>query len=274
MFEFMMRMMPGDRLPVPETYQSPELVAILFTIWAGGFGIAVMPWALHRKFKRNDDIPLWMIAGGLICSLLEPMLDHLGHLWWPDNLPGPAFFGYDLPVPLLIPPCYVFFIAMTGYWAYLKMKDGLDVKGVFVVWLLISSTDIIMEIPGTATGAYIYYGEASFKVFGFPLAWGWLNGTSMLMVGFLLYLVEPYLKGKNRWVMALVPIVAMGAAYGMTAWPYFMSLNWPMPWIATRALTLLSLAMCIIVVRVSAEVVAAKSGQQPMRTLIGQPANA
>ena len=53
-----------------------------------------------------------------------------------------------------------------------------------------------------------------------------------------------------------------------------MSLNWPMPWIATRALTLLSLAMCIIVVRVSAEVVAAKSGQQPMRTLIGQPANA
>lgn len=270
----MMQTVPGDILPVPEDYLANELVGNLFTIWAGGFGIAVIPWALYCYFKKQNDIPLLLIIGGFICSLLEPMLDHLGHLWWPTNLPGPAFIGYDLNVPYLIPPCYVFFIAMTGYWAYTRMKAGLDVKGLFITWLLISMTDVIMEIPGTATQAYIYYGDASFKIFGFPLAWGWLNGTSMLMVGVLVYLIEPYLKGWNRLFLIPSVIVAMGASYGMTAWPYFMSLNWDMPWIATRLLTLLSLVMCLMVVRFAAALVASAPANDPVGALRSKLAHA
>jgi hypothetical protein len=253
----MFEMSPGVILPVPADYMANEVVGMLFTVWAGGFGLAVIPWALYRLFKLKDDVPILMIVGGFICSLLEPMLDMLGHLWWPTNLPGPAFIGYDLHVPFLIPPCYVFFIAMTGYWAYLKMKQGLDVKGCFTIWLLISMTDVVMEMPGTATGAYTYYGDASFKVFGFPLAWGWLNGTSMFMTGFLLWLVEPHLKGMRRLLLIPVTITAMGASYGMTAWPYFMSLNWPMPWIGTRLLTLLSLVLCLMTIRFAAAMISA-----------------
>lgn len=258
MFEKWMEMSPGVVLPVPDDLMVNDLVANLFTIWAGGFGLAVIPWALYRLKKSNDSIPILMIIGGFICSVLEPMLDYLGHLWWPTDLPGPSFVGYSLNVPYLIPPCYVFFIAMTGYWAYLQMKKGLDLKGVFVVWFLISMTDVIMEMPGTALGAYVYYGDASFKVLGFPVAWGWLNGTSMFMTGVLLYLVEPHLKGIHRLFIIFVPIVAMGASYGATAWPYFISLNWEMPWIATRILTLVSLVFCIMMVRLSAVLVAKK----------------
>jgi hypothetical protein len=258
--------------PVPPGLESPELVGWLFTVWAGGFGVAVIPWALYRLYKNGDDIPLWMIVGGLICSLIEPMLDTLGHLWWPTNLPGPAFIGYDLHIPWLIPPCYVFFISMTGYWAYTRMKKGIDVKGMFMVWALIASTDIIMEMPGTALGAYVYYGDASFKILGFPLAWGWLNGTSMFAVGALLWAVEPHLHGWKRMYLALVSVVAMGAAYGVTAWPYFMSLNWDMPWIASRALTMVSLALCVMLVRFLAEIVCAKSQEQARVSASATPA--
>ncbi|WP_145928360.1 hypothetical protein [Pseudomonas sp. TCU-HL1] len=243
-----MQIVPGEILPVPADYLANDLIGMIFTIWAGGFGLAVLPWALYRYLKHKDDIPGLMCIGGFISSLLEPMLDHLGHLWWPTNLPGPAFMGFDLSIPYLIPPCYVFFIAMTGYWAYLRMKSGLDMKGVFVVWLIISMSDVIMEMPGTMTGAYTYYGDASFKILGFPLAWGWMNGTSMLLVGFLLWLVNPYLVGLKRLYIILVPITAMGAAYGMVSWPYFMSLNWDMPWIATRVLTVVSLLIALVVV--------------------------
>ena len=277
--ENLMRPVEGQWLPVPADYMANELVGNLFTFWAGGFGLAVIPWALYRLIKKKDDIPLLMIFGGFICSLLEPMLDNLGHLWWPTNLPGPSFVGFELNVPYLIPPCYVFFIAMTGYWAYLKFKQGLDVKGVFVVWALISCTDIIMEMPGTATQAYIYYGDASFKVLGFPLAWGWLNGTSMLMVGFLLWLIEPHLQGWKRIFIVPSVITAMGASYGITAWPYFMSLNWDMPWLYTRLLTLLSFAICIMTVRFVAAVVSessdSKAAVKNLRTKsMGQPAAA
>ncbi len=245
----MMTIVPGDVLPVPDGLESPEVVGLVFTVWAGGFGIAVIPWAIHRWLKKGDDIPMLMAFGGLLCSLLEPMLDMLGHLWYPLNLPGPAFIGYGLNVPALIPPCYVFFIAMTGYWAYLQMKKGLDVKGAFVIWALIASTDLIMEMPGTAMGAYVYYGDASFKILGFPVAWAWINGTAMFMVGFLLYVIEPHLKGANRLFIIPSVVIAAGAAYGMVGWPYFMSLNWDMPWIATRVATLFSLVLSIVCIR-------------------------
>ena len=110
MFEKWMEMSPGKVLPVPEDLVVNDIVANLFTVWAGGFGLAVIPWALYRLFKSKDDLPILMIGGGFIVSILEPMLDHLGHLWWPTDLPGPAFQGFDLNIPYLIPPCYVFFI--------------------------------------------------------------------------------------------------------------------------------------------------------------------
>jgi hypothetical protein len=278
LFQKMMEISPGTILPVPITYQASEAAATYFTWYSGGFALLILPWVIYKLLKKNDLIPALMWVGGLICSLLEPMLDHLGHLWWPTNLPGPVFLGYDLHIPLLIPPCYVFFIAMTGYFAYYKMRQGLSVSMVFTIWLLICSTDILMEIPGTSTAAYTYYGDVPFKVLGFPLAWGWLNGTSMLMVGFLLWLVAPYLVGWRKALVLLVPIIAMGAAYGIVAWPYFLALNWPLPVYGTWLWTIFSLVMCLIVVRGVAAVVATNqatsaSQELPLHALRGQAAH-
>jgi hypothetical protein len=254
LFQAMGQSQPWLMVPPPADYTSNQTVATWFTIWAGGFAFLALPWVFKKLFKDQDAIPLMMWLGGLICSLLEPMLDHLGHLWWSHNLPGAAFSGYGLNIPYLIPPCYVFFIAMTGYWAYTRMKQGIGVAGAFKVWFMISMTDVIMEIPGTSTHAYTYYGDAPFTVLGFPLAWGWMNGVSMFMVGFLLYLVAPRLKGLQKGLVLLVPISAMGAAYGITAWPYFLAINWPLPyWVACVA-TLFSLAVTLVTVRLIGEV--------------------
>lgn len=258
--EQMLQTVPGDIVPVPVDYAAPELVGWLYTIWAGGFGVAVIPWVLYRWFKKKDDVPLLFCLGGLIASLLEPMLDHLGHLHWPTNLPGPAFIGYNLNVPYLMVPVYVFFMSVTGYWAYLQMKKGMTVKSFFVLWLMLSATDLILEIPGTLAGAYRYYGDPSFKILGFPLAWSWLAGTAMMALGFVLWLVEPHLKGMDRLCIVLVPVTAMAASYSMTGWPYFMSLNWDLPWIATRLLTVLSLVISLMCLRFMAAVVCKRAG--------------
>lgn len=274
-FEKMMEISPGVILPNPPDFYSSDRVATLFTWWAGGFALLVLPWVFYKLIKEKNSIPLFMWIGGLICSLLEPMLDHLGHLWWSVNLPGHVYHGYDLHIPLLIPPCYVFFISMTGYWAYTKMKQGLDVKGVFTVWFLIAMTDFIMETPGTSSGAYKYYGDmVPFQVFGFPMAWAWLNGTSMLMSGFLLWLVAPYLQsGWRRLLVVFVTVAAMGGAYGIVAWPYFIALNWPMPNWAAWLWTAFSLGLSLIVVRFIAAVVTQASAAHrasPLESLLSR----
>jgi hypothetical protein len=244
--------------PVPLDYHAGSTGKWLFTIWAGGFAVVVLPYAIYRLKRYRDVVPILVWVGGFICSLGEPMLDQLGHLWWPLNLPGPVFKGYDLSVPLLIPPCYAFFVSGMGYVAYRQFLRGVSVSKVFVIWLAISSTDLALEIPGVSANVYKYYGREPFDVFNFPLHWAWLNGTGFLAVGFLLYLVVPRLHGAKKVLLVLVTISAFLGSYGVTAWPAFLALNWKMSSGLQDVVDLGSLALCLLVVRVIAEVVARK----------------
>jgi hypothetical protein len=256
-------------LPVPSDYRATDVSMWLFTLWAGGFALLVLPYVLHRLRKHRDTVLLFTWIGGFICSLGEPMLDHLGHLWWPTNLPGPAFTGYDLNVPLLIPPCYVAFVAMTGYFAYRMMTRGLTMRQVLYVWLAIASTDLALEFPGVLTNVYRYYGDQPFYLGNFPMHWGWLNGTGMLMVGFLLWLVAPRLRGAQKGLILLVPVTAFLGSYGMTAWPAFLSLNANLSPFWMDVVDLGSLALCLLVVRGVAETVAKREPalvEQPVGT--------
>lgn len=245
--------------PVPPSYHAGSAGKWLFTIWAGGFAFLVLPYALYRLSKFRDWVPLLLWLGGFICSLGEPMLDHLGHLWWPHNLPGPVFNGYDLSVPFLIPPCYAFFVSGMGYVAYRYFLKGVTVRRVFLIWVAIASTDLALELPGVAANVYKYYGNEPFNVFNFPLHWAWLNGTGFLVVGLLTYLVVPKLKGASKALLLLVTVTAFLGSYGMTAWPAFLSLNWKMSSAAQAIVDLGSLALCLLVVRGVAEVVARRS---------------
>jgi hypothetical protein len=241
---------------VPPHYNADETAMWFFTIWAGGMAIVVLPYVIKR-LRAGDSIPLYIWFGGFICSVCEPMLDHLGHLWWPHNLPGPAFSGYDLGVPLLIPPCYVFFIAMTGYWVYTKMDKGLQVKHVFWVFALAAARDMILEYPGLSLDVYKYYGYVPTRIGPFPWFWAWTNGAAMMTVGFVIYLAMPYLK-KNpskRPFALLIPITGFMAAYGIVGTPYFMALHWPFPKGVQWLLAAWSLAMAVLLVRVIAYVV-------------------
>jgi hypothetical protein len=239
-------------LPVPTSYHAHSTSKWLFTIWAGGGALAVLPYCFYRLRKHGDIVALYAWIGGFVLSLGEPMLDTLGHLWWPSNLPGPAFTAYHLPVPFLIPPCYVFFVAMTGYFSYRMFQRGITVKGVFYVWLLVSSTDLALEFPGVLTNVYKYYGVQPFYVGNFPLHWAWMNGTGMLSVGLALFVIAPRLKGIQRVGIIMVPAVGWFASYGLTSWPAFLSLNMNGPLWVKDIIDLLSLAFCLVLVRVVA----------------------
>ena len=252
-------LLAATTLPVPSDYKAGNVSMWLFTLWAGGFALLVLPYVLYRLRRYGDTVLLFTWIGGFICSLGEPMLDHLGHLWWPTNLPGPAFSAYDLNVPLLIPPCYVAFVAMTGYFAYRMMQRGLTARQVFYVWLAIASTDLALEFPGVLTNVYRYYGNEPFYLGNFPMHWGWLNGTGMLMVGFLLYLVVPRLRGVQKGLVLLVPVTAFLGSYGMTAWPAFMSINANLSGVWMDLVDAFSLVLCLLVVWGVAETVAKRA---------------
>ena len=244
----MSQISPGRILTAPLDYMASDFAATYFTWYVMCFSLLVLPWAFFRLVKKGDSVPLFMWLGGVLCSFQESMLDNIGHLWYPPNMPGPLYIGYGVPVPLVNVFGYSFFVGMIGYWAYTRMQRPLTVKRVFSMWLLIGLSDIILEVPGTVSKTYIYY-DQPLKIFEFPLAWAWINGTAWLMVGFFLWVVEPYLRtGWRRALVILMPSAGMGAGYGIVAWPYFNSLNMPIPVYATWLWTAFSLILSIIMV--------------------------
>jgi len=233
----------------------------------------VLPYCVYRVVRHRDVVALLAWIGGFVVSLGEPMLDTLGHLWWPTNLPGPAFRAFDLDVPLLIPPCYVFFVAMTGYFAYRMFLRGLTVGGVFLVWLAIACTDLLLEFPGVLADVYRYYGRQPFYFGNFPLHWAWLNGTGMLCVGFALWLMVPRLHGWQKLFLVLAPTIGFLGSYGITAWPAFLAINADVSKPVMHAIDLLSLAMCLLVVSAIANVVARRPDEpDPVGTSDAAPA--
>jgi hypothetical protein len=240
-------------LPVPAHYVAGSTSKWLFTVWAGFLALVVLPYVVKRMIKDHDRVPLWIWIGGFICSLGEPMLDTLGHLWWPQNLPGPAFKAYHLDVPALIPPCYTATICVAAYIFYRLFLNGAGRRQTYLFWVIGLLIDGALELPGTAAKVYTYYGNQPFSVAHFPLHWAFMNATGYLTVGFAIWICVPHLRGKREPLIALIPPMAFLGAYGMVSWPAFLSVNADMPRFAQAIVDLGTPLLCLVLVSAMAD---------------------
>ena len=170
----------GQLLPAMAPLHPTSFEGWFFTLYAGALVVLLaLPWAFNRIRKARDYLPLLALLSGAITSLGEPMLDHVGHLRWADNLPGPVFTNFGLHIPLLIPPCYMLFMGLESYWVYLMIERGINKKQFFQMFAACGITDAIMEHPGLAMHTYQYYGNQPFKFGDFPYYYAFTNSVAI-----------------------------------------------------------------------------------------------
>ena len=105
--------MPPNILPSPSDFSAGHFAGWFFTLYAGLLVVSIaVIWALWTGFKNRNWLPSMLIFGGFLCSLLEPMLDLLGHLRWANDLPFYVFTNFGIQIPPLIPFCY------AAFWAW------------------------------------------------------------------------------------------------------------------------------------------------------------
>ena len=249
--------MPEMTLPSPPPFSAGPVAGWFFTLYAGAFLVIVaLIWALYVGFKKKNWLPIILIGGGFLCSLCEPMLDFLGHLRWANDLPVYVFHNFGIDIPLLIPFCYAAFLGLEPYFWYLVFKRGVTVKQTFLVFAVAGLTDAIMETPGLNLHVYEYYGVQPFTLLKFPYWWAFLNGLSFVLIGALIWYLEPRLKGWSRAWFLIVPPCGMMMAYFPAGWPHILALNSELPeplkWVATA----ITCALTLVVVRIIAYFVA------------------
>lgn len=227
-------------LPAPgEFHASVASETIFFFVAGAAVVIFALPWAVKALVKSGNWVPLLVMGSGLICSLLEPMLDLQGHLHWAHNL-VPAFTNYGITVPALIPLCYVAFLGLEAYFCYFVIRNGAHVQHFVMLLAMGILTDALMETIGINLGVYLYYGVQPYEFLKFPYWWGFINGGSFVTVGAILAYAVPRLKGAWKLLILISAPTGMMIAYFGVGWVHILALNSSMPvwmrWIATTVM--------------------------------------
>jgi len=221
----------GHLLGHPSTLTASDFAAWFFLFWAGLLVVLfALPWAI-RRLAQKDPLPSLMLLAGLGTSLGEPMLDLVGHLRWSENLLGPAFVNFGIPVPVLIPPCYMLFMGLESYWVYLMIQKGINMRGWMLMFAACGVSDAIMEHPGVLMNVYEYYGHQPFEFYKFPFYWSFTNGVAIVTISVLLHYVWPMVKGQGLKQLWVVPLGIIGTTAGEfgTGFPVFLAINASIP---------------------------------------------
>ncbi|WP_062906141.1 hypothetical protein, partial [Mycobacterium avium] len=227
---------PPNIQPAPGPFTaSPTAELIFFFVAGAAVVLFAVPWAVRAAVRSRNFTPLLVMGSGLICSLLEPMLDMLGHLHWAHNL-VPAFTNFGITVPALIPLCYVAFLGLEAYFCYFVIRNGAHVQHFMMLLGIGIITDAVMETIGINLGIYLYYGVQPYKFLNFPYWWGFINGGSFVTVGAVLAFAVPRLRGAHKlWLLLAAPFGMMVAYFGV-GFVHILALNSTMPvalrWVA------------------------------------------
>ncbi len=223
----------GELLPaVNPNFVASDFDAWFFLFWAGLLVVVIaLPWAIKRAIGHKDYLPILMLGAGLGTSLGEPMLDLVGHLRWAENLHGPAFTNFGIPVPLLIPPCYALFMGLEAYWGYLIIQRGISVRNFFMLFAACGASDALMEHPGVMMGVYEYYGRQPFEFYKFPFYWSFTNAAAIMTISVLIHYLWPLVKDDPAKRLLVIPVGIIGttmAEFG-TGFPVFLAINTDLP---------------------------------------------
>lgn len=228
---------PNRGLLMPPTWQANFLVlsaSVLALVTA--FGL----WQLVRK---KEPLMLFLLLGGLLGVMLEPICDLLGMAYHPELGQVVGFHTLGRDIPLWVVLCYPWYFCLITYGIV-----SLDANGALTpkrYWLLFATAVTfcfgIEVFPVTQSVFWDYYGEQPLMFFakagvthGMPLMWYVVNPTALIASAAFVALTTRHNKGWRRWpAAAIMPIGIVGFHTGAFA-PIYMTIN--AGWSASQSL--------------------------------------
>jgi hypothetical protein len=202
--------------------------------------------------RERSLVPVLALAGGVVALPIEPLWDVVVQFVFPFDTQPIAFTAYGRPIPLYLAFIYPAFIGWGSYVGYRMIKRGATRGQLLAVPVVFCLADAAIEIAGINAGVWLYYGEHSFTLFGWPLYFGVLNGSIPLLGGFLMVLLEQRLQRAARLALVFVVPTVYAGIYAAAGWPTWAALNADVPgsfvWLAGAATITITGGVCWLVV--------------------------
>jgi hypothetical protein len=212
----------------PVHLSAPSTGSWFFTGLCVAIFAGAVIWALVRT-SRGDLLGLVALAGGLVASLIEALLDYLGLLWYGTNNHGIVFHSFGVSMPLYVVLGYGFYFGAITYFTVYSLRQGKQSRYLWAIYAFGVIFDWALETTGGEIGLYRYYGPQPYRVLTEPLWWVFVNPALPIAAGGLFHLMGDRIRGlRSLSIVALLPMV-YGATYGAIAWPIFVALHSSVP---------------------------------------------
>jgi hypothetical protein len=230
---------PTD-LPVPHTdvLVSPTISTALLVVFGVVAGL-ILAGGVWELVRRRTYVLLCCAAGGLLCNVIEPTWDQIGHLWWNRGVPT-VWTAYEHAThPTHYPVwCFVAYILYSGFDCFVFYLVFTRSRSQRTFWLAVGQQwafACVFEITLINNDIFEYYGEQPARLFGFPVYWAFTNSGEILAAAILVAAIARY--GRRGALLAVPVVPAAFAGWILWAgWPVFGALNidvgMPVKWLA------------------------------------------
>lgn len=243
----------------PTNLEATEGAELFFTVLMAVTVFGACAWALRR---REFVLPI-LCAAAAVSSLVEPVYDYLGHVWWTSDL-ATSFTVFDGRVfsPTIFPLGYAMWIGLGSYAAFRLFERRPGRSKLLKSFALLALCEPALELPWLATNLFEYYGDQPYRVLGYSLVWDGVNTGAIAIIGAtLLWMTQGgHLRGRGVALTALLPLGIIGW-YFASAWPTWTAMHADAPAGVIWAAATLTIAINAITVSVIADRVSRTTAQ-------------
>lgn len=222
-------------------------------------------WMIMYSTRHRDAIPVWCFVGGFLAMFAtEPALDYLLHVWYPTNTPWilAEFYGVSMPLYLFIG--YPWYVGLGAFGCYKMLERKSGPETLWKAFWIAAILDVIIELPSTAAGVHIYYGnQPNFFKHGLSIQIPFVMPAIVLSCGMLLHALLSRLPDelKGPCAMLFIPICSVGTLVG-ASWPLMLSLNSGASSLIIWLTAFVSIAFCLGIVHIGLKYFSVKSADE------------
>jgi hypothetical protein len=101
---------------------------------------------------------------------VEPILDHMGGVWWPVHGSWEAFNLVGINIPLLVCFVYPWLLGSQAYLTYRLFERGMTPRKLWYLVGIFAINDVVLETIGVKVlRVYAYFGQQPLNLWGLPL---------------------------------------------------------------------------------------------------------
>ena len=215
-----------NQLPIAPVDAIMPAVNDVFSVATLVLMALLLAWTLYECWRVKSPMYLLILIGGTLCFLQEPIVDHLGAVWYPQHQQSLTVWrAFNVSLPLWVVPGYGLYVGGLAIYLYKKLSAGVTVSQLWTTYFVIWMLNMLLELPQLALGTYSYFGDVPFKILGFPLTWAMTNATIMMLSAAVLIAYKDFLVGLKLVFVPVLVTMANATAQSANGYPLFLALN-------------------------------------------------